>query len=495
MLAHVGTDADLVVIGGGTAGIVAARIAAGLGARVLVVEAGRLGGDCLWSGCVPSKRLVAAAAAAATVRRAADHGLKATLAAVDMGQVMATVRAAQGRLEPEDSRAALESDGVEVVAAAGRFDGPGRIVAGTRTLRYASALVATGSTPAWPAISGLDDTATEAQGAGAPPAVTVDTVWDLTQLPDHLLVLGGGPSGCELAQAFARLGARVTVIERESRLLPAEDETASAAVRAALTADGATVSVGATVGACRAIAGRWELDIVGRDETVTGSHVLVVTGRRPRSYQLGLETVGVATDQRGAITVDDRLRTSAPGILAAGDVTGVAPFTHVAAYQARLAVPQALFGLGRRADYRAVPRVVFTDPEVAAVGCSEREAQARWGRLAVTVRVATDGLDRVVVSGRDIGGDVVLVGDPRGRLVGATVIGPSAGEVIAELVARIEHRDPISSLSRAVHAYPTYAEGPSRAADKLVRARWTSPTIRRLAPLAIGIHRRLAGRG
>jgi pyruvate/2-oxoglutarate dehydrogenase complex dihydrolipoamide dehydrogenase (E3) component len=469
---------DLVVIGGGTAALVAAHGAAGVGARVALVEERRVGGDCLWTGCVPSKRLLAAAAAAHTMRTADRHGLPRVEPIVDLAAVMAQVRAAQATIEPHDSPAGLRAAGVDVVEGHGRFTSPGRIDVGGRTLTYRYALIATGSRPAVPGIDGL---------AGAGP-LTSDNVWDLDRLPPRLVVLGGGPIGCELGQAFARLGSRVTIIEAQPTLLPLEMGHVGAALSGRLAAEGVDVRVATIARAVETDSSTGTRQLVvehhGALDRVTFDEILVAVGRLPATAELGLDTVGVHLDQRGYVTVDAKLRTTADRIYAAGDITGTMPFTHVAAYQARIVVTNALFHLHRRADYDNIPSVTFTSPEVARVGLDARAARERWAGRTVVQRFDYAMLDRAIANG-DAFGFAELIGDPKGHLVGATVVGDTAGESIAELTAWIATGAKIATISHTVHAYPTFAEGPSRAADDLLRAKYFSPRMRRIIAPAL----------
>ncbi|HZD02448.1 MAG TPA: FAD-dependent oxidoreductase, partial [Actinomycetes bacterium] len=460
---------DLAVVGGGTAGLIAALVAAGAGARVCLVERARVGGECLWTGCVPSKSLLAAADLAQRMRGADRVGLVPVEPKVDFQQVIEHVRAAQARIAPHDSPERLRAAGIDVLQGHARFAGSGRLLvdAGDSSLqvRWRAALIATGSQPVLPELPGLQQ---------ADP-LTSDTVWDLEELPERLLVIGGGPVGCELAQGFARLGTRVTLLEAEAALLPGEEPEAGALLAERLHGEGVDPRPGSRGLRVERDGGGFALD-AGSDGWVGFDRVLVATGRRAVTDGLGLDTLGVRVGPAGNVLVDRRLRTSTPGVFAAGDVTGVLPFTHVAA-QARLAAPNALFGLRRHADYRAVPRVVFTDPEVAHVGLSEAAARERFGARVTSWSFPYERLDRAVTAGQG-DGFAKLVGGPRGRLVGATVAAPAAGEAIAELAQWVARGARISEVSQAVHAYPTFAEGPARAADQAVRARWQRPAAR-----------------
>ncbi len=471
---------DLAIVGGGTAGLVAAFGAAGIGARVCLVERASTGGDCLWTGCVPSKSLIAAAALAHRMRTAYAVGLRPASPDIDLSEVMAHVQRAQATLAAHDSPERLRRAGVDVVEGDARFLGPGRMLAGNQEIRFRSALVATGSRPVLPPLPGLEHVG----------PLTSETVWGLRELPPRLAVLGGGPVGCELGQAFGRLGSKVTLIETAGSLLPQEEPEAGELITDRLRSEGVDVRLGAHV--LRAEPGpaglRLWLERAGVEEPVDIDRVLVAVGRRPATEGLGLETVGVATDGSGAVIVDDRLRTTARGIFAAGDVTGVLPFTHVAAYQSRVLLGNALFGLRRRTSYDAVPWVTFTDPEVGRVGRTEAQARQRWGARAVLATYDYAGLDRAVCAGEAVG-FAKLVADPKGRLVGATVVGAGGGEAMAELAAAVATGRRMLDLSSAVHAYPTFGEGPVRAADGHLRAKWLNPRVRRLTRPALALLR------
>lgn len=474
-------DLDLVVVGGGTAGLTGAVLAAGLGARVALVERDRTGGECLWTGCVPSKGLIEAANLVQRMRTAATLGLPSVEPDVELPRVLEHVRGAQAQIAPHDSPERLEELGVRVIHGDARLTPAGDVLlAGGGRFRPRSVLVATGSQPSLADIEGLT--------ASAP--LTTDSVWELTELPERLVVLGAGPVGCELAQAFARLGAAVTLIEVAAQLLPGEDPDVGALLAERFRVDGIDVRTGAR---CVRIDDDKATIATGHgEEQVPFDRMLVATGRRPRTAGLGLEEAGARVTATGAVEVDRRLRTSARGIYAAGDVTGVLPFTHVAAYQAGVATLNALFGLRRRADYRHIPWVVFTDPEVARVGLTETGARRRWGTRAIVARYDYEAVDRAVAAAAPYG-FATLVGSPRGRLVGATVAAPAAGEVIAELAALVARGARVGDIFRTIHPYPTFALGPAMAGGEHLRDRWLSERTRRIArPLLAA--RRVLGR-
>ena len=471
---------DLAIIGGGTGGLVSAHIAAGLGARVVLVERARTGGDCLWTGCVPSKSLLAAAELAHRMRTADRVGLQPVRPEIDFASVMARVRQAQAVIEPHDSPERLRAAGVEVVHADAAFTGPRTLRAGGREIRFRRAIVATGSRPAVPAVPGLPDAA----------PLTSENVWDLGELPRRLLVVGGGPLGCELGQAFARLGSAVTLIQSGPRLLPRDEPRAGELIARSLQADGVDVRTGVRLESVEARAGGGGTATLPGGASIEFDRILVAAGREPGTEGLCLDAAGVELAEDGAVRVDGRMRTSNTGVYAVGDVTGEMPFTHVAAHHARVATPNALLGLRRHAAHEHIPWVTFTDPEVAHVGLTTEQARARWGDGAVTAEADYADLDRAITAGEP-SGFALLVGDPRGRLVGATVAAPAAGEAIAELTARMAQKAKIDAVSTTVHAYPTFAEGPSRAADEHIRRRFLNPRVRRLARPALMVTRLL----
>lgn len=471
------TDAerwDLLVLGGGTAGIVAAKTAASLGARVLLVESHRIGGDCLWTGCVPSKALLAAADAAANARRADRFGVLVDGVRIDFPRAMAHVHAAIAQIAPVDSPEALERAGVTVRAGHGRFIGEDRLDLDGDTVHFSQVVVATGASPAVPPIPGLEDL----------DFLTSDSVWELTEAPRRLAVLGAGSVGCELGQAMARLGVEVTLVEGAPRVLPREDADAATVVRRALASDGVAIRVGQSVTSVvpsvvpsDAQSGTLRLD---DGSMIDFDRLLVAVGRQPQTRDLGLDEVGVEVDERGFVVVDSRLRTTNPRVWAAGDLTGHPQFTHTAGVHGSLAASNAVLGVRRSVETTAVPRVTYTHPEVAAVGIDtghEREG----------VRILTLGhehVDRAVTEGMT-GGLTRLAVDPKGRLLGATIVGPRAGETLGELALAVRHGLRTRDLAGVTHAYPTWNDGAWNAAIADVREQLARPaTSRALHTLA-----------
>jgi pyruvate/2-oxoglutarate dehydrogenase complex dihydrolipoamide dehydrogenase (E3) component len=453
---------DLVVVGGGTAGLVAAVGAAGQGARVVLIERHRTGGDCLWTGCVPSKAIIAAAAAAHTARGSGHLGVHASDVTVDFAAVMAHVKGAISTLEPHDSPERLRGLGIEVIHGDARFVATDTVEVDRRRLRFRRALIATGASPAMPPIPGLDE---------AEP-LTNETLWDLTERPDRLVVLGAGPIGCELGQAFNRLGSRVTLVEMADRVLPREEPEASQRITRHLGDEGVDVRTATKAVRVGSDASGRHLVVEGDagEERIGFDRILVAVGRAPRTDGLGLAAAEVALTDRGAVAVDDRLQTSNPRIYAAGDVTMKLAFTHVATTHGATVVQNALFGLRARVDHERIPWVTFTAPEVARVGLSVAEARERFGPK-ISVRTAGhDTLDRAVTAA-ETGGYAQLVGDDKGKLVGATVIGPRAGETMGEIVAWMANDAKVSAISRSsTHAYPTWSDDVSAASLQELQA-------------------------
>ncbi len=426
---------DLVVIGAGAAGLGAARAGVAAGARVLLVTEGPPGGDCTFTGCVPSKTLIEAAA----------RGLPFADAARRIRDAIAAIAAT------EDA-AALRGEGIDVRRGAARFTAPGRVEVDGTVLSAGRTVIATGARPAVPAVPGLTET----------PYLTNETVFDLPEVPRSLAVLGGGPIGCELAQAFARLGSRVTIVEAADRLLATEEPDASRVIADVFAREGIDVRLGARVvkaGTDLTGAAWLSLDC-GAD--ITADRLLVATGRRPVTDGLALDRAGVLLDDGGHIVTDDHLATTAEGVYAAGDVTGRMPFTHAAFAMGRLAAGNALSRRRRRYDATATPWVTFTDPEVARVGITEAAA-VRGGRVA---HLPMSEMDRAVTAGRT-DGFITLIAGPRrllrhlggGRIVGATIVAARAGEMIHEPALAMAANMFTGRLAEATHAYPTWSYG------------------------------------
>jgi pyruvate/2-oxoglutarate dehydrogenase complex dihydrolipoamide dehydrogenase (E3) component len=460
----------LVVIGGGTAGLVTAAGAAGLGARVALVERHLLGGDCLNTGCVPSKALLAAAKAAAHARRAGEFGVRTGPVTVDFPAVMARVRQVRAALSHHDSAARFRDLGVDVFLGAAAFRRAGEIAVGDATLRYRRAVIATGARAALPNVPGL---------RGAAP-LTNETVFNLTELPRRLAVLGGGPIGCELAQAFRRLGAEVTLLTRGERLLPREEPAASAVLAETFAAEGVRLEFAAeATGVHTTAAGhRVHFRRAGVTDSVEADALLVATGRGPNVAGLGLETVGVAHDARRGVRVDDRLRTTNPRIFAAGDVCLAHQFTHAADFSARIVIQNALFPGRKRLSALTIPWCTYTEPEVARVGLSVAEARERGLEVTAFTREFRD-VDRARTDGETKGFVQLLVRKGSDELVGATIVGPHAGDLIGEVGVAVAADLGLGALANVIHPYPTLAEALRQCGDAYNRTRLT-PRVKRL---------------
>jgi len=457
---------DLCIIGGGAAGLVVAAGAATLGAKVCLIEKNRLGGDCLYTGCVPSKTLLHCARLAHLQRQADRFGLPAHNTPVELARVMERVQQVIKTLEPHDSPERFRALGVEVIFGAGTFAGHECFRVNGRALTARRFVLATGSRPAVPDIPGLKDV----------PLLTTDTVWDLREPVEHLVVLGAGPIGVELAQAFVRLGSRVSVVEPAAHILPREDEDLTQPLADQLAREGVALHLSATPIRAERTAADLRLSIrsaQGESRVLEASHLLVATGRRANTAGLGLEAAGVAVTH-GRVVTDLRMRTTNPRIFACGDVTGPYPFTHMAEHQAGVVLRNALFHLPARTETRAVPWCTFTDPELARVGLSESEARAQ--KLAHRVfRFPFERIDRAHAEGETHGLAKLIVA-PNGRLLGAAILGPQAGEIIHEYALALAHGMKVTHISRAIHIYPTLAQINRRVADEFLKSRLTPRT-------------------
>jgi pyruvate/2-oxoglutarate dehydrogenase complex dihydrolipoamide dehydrogenase (E3) component len=460
----------LVVIGAGTGGLVTASIAAGLGARVALVERHLMGGDCLNVGCVPSKGIISAARSWQTAAESRGRfGGPPVSGRGDFGEVMARMRRLRAGLSRIDGAPRYRDLGVDVFLGEGRFTGPDALVVGGRTLRFRRAVIATGARPAVPPVPGLETTG----------HLTNETIFGLTQLPRRLTVIGAGPIGCELAQAFARLGSVVTVIDQGAHILPREDADAAQIVERAMETHGVRLLHGAAVVRAEARDGERviHVQIAGRFEEVAGDELLVATGRVPNVEHLGLEAAGVAYTHRG-VGVNDRLRTSNPRIFAVGDICSKYQFTHAADATARLVVANALFfGLGGgKASSLVMPWVTYTTPEVAHVGMTEADATAAGFRVQ-TITVALRDVDRAMLDGQEDGFFRVHLKSGTDRILGATLVAEHAGEMIGEIALAITAGVGLGRIGSTIHSYPTQTEVFRKAADAWRRTKLT-PTAK-----------------
>lgn len=464
---------DLCVVGGGAGGLAVAAGAVQLGASVVLVERGAMGGECLNTGCVPSKSLLAAARMADLWRKAPAFGLDYPQPRVDWNAVADSVERVVGALAPNDSAARFRALGATVVAATGRFVGPQTLRAGDAEIRPRRFVIATGSQTAIPPIAGLAQV----------PYLTNETIFANRTPVDHLLVIGGGPVGIELAQAHRRLGARVTVFD-QGPILPRDDPEMVALLAERLAAEGIALRPRIAIAAVSQEKDRLAVRLVD-GERIAGSHLLVAAGRRPNLDELGLGAAGVAADHRG-IFVDTRLRTSNRRIYAVGDVANGPQFTHAALYHAGIVIRNALFRLPAKADYRAFPWVTYTDPELAQVGLGEAAARARFGGSVRVLRWPFAENDRAHTE-RDTIGLVKIVALKSGRILGATVLAPGAGELILPWALAIAQRLKIGALANLVMPYPTRSEAGKRAAGSFFtpllfspRTRWMVRLLRHL---------------
>ena len=435
---------DLVIIGGGAGGLVVASVAAQLGLKVTLIEKEeKLGGDCLHYGCVPSKTLIHAAKVASLMRRGAEFGLPAIEPAVDMTRINAHVQSVIEQIQVHDDPDRFRSYGCEVLFGEAEFIDAHSVKVNAQTIRGKRFVIATGSRPFIPPIEGLEE-------AGY---LTNIDIFSLQKLPARLVVLGGGPIGLEMAQAFSRLGSEVTVIERQPHLLPQEDPEVAEALKEKLLSEG--LNIHTDVGAER-ITREGDSRIVhcSNNASYTCDRLLVAVGRRPNCESLGLDRAGVDFTPRG-ISVDNRQRSSQKHIYAVGDVCGPYPFTHMAEYQAGIVISNAVFRFPKKTDYRVVPWVTYTDPELARVGLSEQQA-IEQGIKPTVLHFEFRGIDRAL-SEVETDGFYKLV-THRGKILGASILGPHAGELIHEIVLAMQTHAKISDISAAIHAYPTLAQ-------------------------------------
>lgn len=463
---------NLVAVGGGTAGIVAALGAATLGGRAALVERHLLGGDCLNTGCVPSKALLRAARAAWQATRGQEYGFYLGAGvSVEFPAVMQRMRRLRAGISRHDSAERFRSLGVDVYLGEAAFTGPDRLEVDGRVLRFRRAVVATGSRPAVPPIRGLAEV----------PYLTSESIFSLTQLPKRLVVLGSGPVGCELAQAFRRFGSEVHLVGRSERVLKKECDEAARTIQARFEREGLHLHLGWNTLTVEKMGDSISLVVERRGERrkLIADALLVAVGRRANVERLGLETAGVRYTEHG-IEVNDRLQTSNRAVFAAGDVCGRQQFTHAADAMARICLANALFFARRKAGSLVIPRCTYTDPEIAHVGLTAAEAQAQ-GIPIDSYRVALSDVDRAVLDGEDEGFAEVHTRRGGGRVVGCTIVAAHAGEMIGEMSLLMTNKLPLAALGRTIHCYPTQVEALKRVADAYARTRLTPPLARMLA--------------
>ena len=456
---------DICVIGAGAGGLVVAGVGALMGASIVLVERGAMGGDCLNYGCVPSKALLAAGEAATFGKRAKPFGIGYDAPNVDFAKALERVRTVIDGIAPTDSEERFRGMGIEVIKAAGKFTAPNTLVAGDHIIRARRFVIATGSSPMVPPISGLDSV----------PYFTNETIFDNRVRPEHLLIVGGGPIGLELAQAHRRLGARVTVLEM-MRFMPRDDQELARIVTDRLRAEGIELLSGAQVQAVSKSGDAVQVDaeIDGEVRQITGSHLLIAAGRVP-NIDLDLDAAGVAHTRRG-VTVDSRLRTTNKKIYAVGDVAGGLQFTHVASYHAGIALRNILFRIPARTTKQVVPWVTYTDPELAHVGMLEDEAREKFGKISV-VRWPLAENDRAEAQ-NELEGVIKIVSTIKGRILGVQIVARNAGDLILPWVMAVGRREKLGTMASLIAPYPTYSEIGKRAAGSYFAPALSSPRVK-----------------
>lgn len=464
-----------VVIGAGAGGLVVAIGMAKAGKRVLLIEKGPYGGDCTNFGCIPSKALIASAKAAHNLHHVADLGIQAEIQHVDPNNALERVRTIVAGVRHHEDPAALRKMGVDTLDGTAKFLDPhilevSKLDGSKERVRGAQIVIATGSHPAIPSIPGL----------GQVSYLTNESIFDLQELPEHLAVVGGGPIGCELAQAFRRLGSEVSLIEHASHLLPRSEPEAHQVIREVFHREGIQLKLNSLLNEVREHNGEILLRIEdrtgGSEGETTCSHLLIAVGRRPNTSSLALETVGIETDQTGAIVVDKYGRTSQRHIWAIGDVNGGPQFTHMAENEGRAVLTSLLLpGFLKKKLYGGsnIPHCTFTDPEVAGIGLTEQQAVREYGSRKLAIyHFSFENLDRAITTGRTEGFVKVITKKWSSKILGATLVGPGAGELLGELGLAMEHGIPLRKIANIIHPYPTYSLALRKAADK-----WLGETL------------------
>jgi pyruvate/2-oxoglutarate dehydrogenase complex dihydrolipoamide dehydrogenase (E3) component/uncharacterized membrane protein YdjX (TVP38/TMEM64 family) len=468
-------DRNLIVIGAGSGGLVSAYIAATVKAKVTLIEKHKMGGDCLNTGCVPSKALIKSARVAFYEKQAEKFGFDSIRNDFRFRTLMERVHTIIKKIEPHDSVERYSELGVDCRYGEATFISPWEVEIRNgdhrERLTARSIIIATGAQPFIPPVPGIEDM----------DALTSDTLWDIEEQPQRLVVLGGGPIGCELSQTFSRLGSQVTQIQKGPRLMPREDEDAAALVTAALEESGVTVLVDYTTVRFVREEGEKVLYVTGdgQEKRIVFDTLLLAVGRKANTTGLGLETLKLPTDDNGTITVNDHLQSRFPNIYACGDVAGPYQFTHTASHQAWYASVNALFGFAKKikVDYRVIPWCTFTDPEVARVGLNEQEANEQGIDYEVT-RYGIDDLDRAIAESADLGFVKVLTATGSDRILGVTIVGQHAGELIAEYVLAMKYKLGLNKILGTIHIYPTMAEANKFAAGEWKKARKPEGVLR-----------------
>jgi len=451
-------DFDIMVIGAGAAGLVSSYVAAALKAKVALIEKHRMGGDCLYTGCVPSKALIRSAHVAQLFRRGSEFGLQAVVPQVDFTRVFQRIQNVIKKIEPNDSVERYSGLGVDCMSGEAKVVDPFRVELEGKIFTTRNIILATGAEPVMPALPGLADV----------PHYTSETLWQITTAPKRLLVLGGGPIGCELAQAFQRLGCEVTLVEKRKEILRRLDADVSEIVSARMKRDGVKLLTGTEISRFEKVGEEYQAVVAGGSAPVVFDAVLVALGRRARTTGFGLEELGIGTRRDGTVEVDECLRTKFPNVLACGDLAGPFQFTHAASHQAGYAVLNALFSPFKafKVDYSSMPSCTYTDPEVAQVGQSENDA--RNAGLEYDVHIYhLDHLDRAICEGEAEGMVKVLTEKGGGKILGVTIASAHAGEMIAEFVLAVRKKMTLNEIMNTIHSYPTYSE-----ANRFVAGIW-----------------------
>jgi len=444
-------DRNLIVIGGGSAGLVSAYIAAAINAKVTLIEKHKMGGDCLNTGCVPSKALIKSAKVASLIKRADEFGINVPESNIDFTAVMERVQSTIKKIEPHDSIERYESLGVECIEGEAKITSPWTVEVNGKTLSTRSIIIATGARPFVPPIKGLNEIN----------YLTSDNLWEMRNLPKRLVVLGGGPIGCELTQAFCRLGSQVTQIEMLPRIMVREDEEISAMINQRFLNEGINVRTNHLAKEVINRNGQKVLVCEYNEQTVEieFDEILVAVGRAANTSGFGLEELDIELNPNKTVRVNEKLQTSIPNIYACGDVAGPYQFTHTAAHQAWYASVNALFGKFKKfkVDYSVIPWATFTDPEVARVGLNELEAKEKGIAYEVTL-YGIDDLDRAIAESEDHGSVKVLTVPGKDKILGVTIIGDHAGELITEYISAMKHGFGMNKILGTIHIYPTLSE-------------------------------------
>ncbi len=466
-------DYDLIVIGAGAAGLVSAYIGSAVKAKVALIEKHKMGGDCLNTGCVPSKALLKSAKAIHDMQQAERYGLKKPSVEFEFADIMARVQQTIQQIEPHDSVERYTKLGVHCLEGEAFIQTPYQVSVKEQILTTRKIIIATGAKPAVPAIPGIENSG----------YVTSDTLWQLTKRPERMIIVGGGPIGCELSQAFVRLGSQVTLIEMSQRLLAREDPDVSDFVTQILSTEGVNIKVSHTLRECRYQDGKRLLicDQGQQNLELEYDTLLIAVGRKANTDGFGLQELGITTRPNGTLEVNEYLQTRIPNIYACGDVTGPFQFTHSAAHQAWYAVVNGLFGVFKRfkVDYRVIPHATFIDPEVARVGLNEQEAQQQSIPYEVT-RYDISDLDRAITETAAQGWVKVLTVPGKDTILGATIVGAHAGELITEYVSAMKHNLGLNKILGTIHIYPTFAEANKYAAGEWKRRHAPLQTLSRL---------------